>query len=174
MNYFELFELPVSFVLDEKQLKQTFYRLSKEYHPDFHTMASKERQAEILELSTMTNEGYKVLSDFDKRMAYVLTLKNALDEEGQAKLPQDFLMEMMTINEQLMELEFDFDESVYTSTLQQIEQQSASLQDTITPILALANDQQFSPTSLDKMKDYYYKNRYLLRIRENLNKFAPR
>ena len=109
MNYFEFFEIPISFKVDEAALKRIFYANSKKYHPDFYTLESEEKQAEILELSTLNNQAYKTLSDFDKRMKYILDLKEILAEEGQNQLPQSFLMEMMDINEVLMELEFDFD-----------------------------------------------------------------
>jgi molecular chaperone HscB len=37
---------------------------------------------EVLELSTLNNNAYKTLSDFDKRMKYILELKEVLGEEG--------------------------------------------------------------------------------------------
>ena len=124
MNYFEFYELPIAFHLDEAVVKRKFLLLSKKYHPDFYTLESAEKQAEILEKSTMNTDAYKTLSNFDSRMKYILEIKGALDEEGQAKLPQGFLMEMMDVNEELMELEFDYDptkvEQIKTS-VQQIE-----------------------------------------------------
>ncbi len=52
MQYFDLYDLPISFLLDVKALKKKFYQLSKQFHPDFFTLESEEKQAEILELST--------------------------------------------------------------------------------------------------------------------------
>ncbi|NJN78060.1 MAG: DnaJ domain-containing protein [Saprospiraceae bacterium] len=80
-------------MLNEKALKKKFYQLSKQFHPDFYTLESEEKQAEILELSTINNDAYKTLSDFDKRMEYILKEKGVYAEEGQNKVPQDFLME---------------------------------------------------------------------------------
>ena len=111
MNYFEFFKIPVSFNLNEAELKKAFYSNSKKFHPDFFTLESKEKQMEVLELSTLNNNAFKTLSNFDKRMKYILELKEVLGEEGKNKIPQEFLMEMMEINENLMELEFDFDKN---------------------------------------------------------------
>ena len=35
MNYFELFELPVSIQIDKAVLNQRYFALQKKYHPDF-------------------------------------------------------------------------------------------------------------------------------------------
>jgi len=173
MNYFELYELPVSFILDKNEVKRKFYQLSKKYHPDFYTLESEEKQAEILELSTLTNEAYQVLSDDDKRMKYVLSLRNMLDEEGKAQIPQDFLMEMMDVNETLMELEFDFDENNFSQLKNTLREKENALYETVHSTLENYQDGTTPDSELKKIKEYYYKKRYLLRIQENLNKFAP-
>lgn len=172
MNYFELYELPIHFILDEKEVKRKFYQLSKKYHPDFYTLESAEKQAEILELSTLTNEAYKILSDADKRMKYILSLKNILDEEGKAKIPQEFLMEMMDVNEALMELEFDFDENNLSQLKDTLREKENALYETVRTTIEGYQDGTTSDAELKKIKEFYYKKRYLLRIQENLNKFA--
>ena len=106
MDYFDFYEMAPSFQIDEVALKKLFLKKSREYHPDFFTMASEEKKNEILLLSSKNNEAYKILSDLDKRMKYILEEKNVLKGEGQDKLDQFFLMEMMDINESIMELQF--------------------------------------------------------------------
>ncbi len=173
MHYFEFFELPVAFLLDEAALKGKYYANSKKYHPDFYTLESEEKQAEILELSTLNNLAYKTLADFDKRMQYILRKKGVLGEEGENKdIPQEFLMEMMEVNEQLMELEFDFDPTAYQQVQTDLKTLEDRLQAEVEP--ALQSYSEDNPAGLDKIKDYYLKKRYLLRVRENLNKFASR
>lgn len=172
MQYFELYDLPVSFLLDGKTLKRKFYKLSKEFHPDFYTLESEAKQAEILELSTINNEAYKTLSDFDKRMEYILKEKGIFDEEGKNKVPQEFLMEMMDINEALMELEFDFDKSTYEATKQNIKDLEAALYNEILPILKDYNETNSTIVQLEQIKDFHFKRKYLLRIQNNLSKFA--
>lgn len=172
MNYFEFFDIPVAFKIDEAELKRRFYENSKKYHPDFYTLESDEKQAEILELSTLNNEAYQTLSDFDRRLKYILELKNALAEEGKNKVPQDFLMEMMEINESLMELEFDFDEAKYAEAMQQIKAQESNIYAEVESLIEHYDDEKATDAELSAIKDFYLKKRYLLRIRENLSKFA--
>ena len=174
VNYFEFFELPVSFLVDEGALKKRFYANSKAYHPDFYTLESEEKQAEILELSTLNNTAYKTLSDFDKRMHYILELKGALAEEGQNQLPQTFLMEMMELNESLMELEFDFDPEKQRQLKEELSGLESQLLQNIKPALESFNEENSETGELSAIKDYYLKRRYLLRIQENLSKFATR
>lgn len=172
MNYFEFFNIPVSFLLEETDLKKTFYANSKKYHPDFYTLESEEKQLEVLEMSTLNNEAYKTLSNFDKRMKYILDLKGTLAEEGKNQIPQDFLMEMMDINENLMELEFDFDANVFEKVGTELKSLETSLMNEVQPMLESYNDDTSDEVILKGIKNYYLKKRYLLRIHENLNKFA--
>ena len=173
MNYFEFYEIPVNFKVDATALRTKFYALSKKYHPDFFTLADDEEQAEALRLSTLNNEAYKVLNDFDKRMKYILKEKEILGEEGKNKIPQDFLMEMMEINEPLMELQFDFDQKVFDSTHEKLKTIQDTLYNSIEKIVE-TYDESTAPTSdLETVKSYYLKKRYLLRIQENLDKLNP-
>lgn len=173
MNFFEFFEIPAAFYLDEGDLKRRFLLNSKKYHPDHFTLESEEKQAEVLELSAMNNQAYKTLSDFDKRMAYLLELKGILNGESKNEVPQDFLLEMMEINEALMELEFDFDEKVLAEAKSKAEQLEAELLAPIEPVLRDFDEYKTTADDLKKVKDFYLKKRYVLRILENLNRFAP-
>lgn len=172
MNYFELYDIPVSFKVDKKALKKKFYELSRKFHPDFYTLEDEAKQAEILELSSLNNEAYKVLKDFDKRMKYVLDLKNVIEEEGKNKIPQAFLMEMMDINENLMELEFGFDEEVFNQVKSDLTSTQSDLYKEIESIVENYNDHNSDASELIAVKNYYFKQKYLLRIQENLSKFA--
>jgi molecular chaperone HscB len=173
MNHFEFYKIPLSFKIDEAALKRIFYANSKQFHPDFFTLESEEKQAEILELSTLNTEAYKTLSDFDKRMKYILDLKGVMGNEGENKLPQDFLMDMMDINEALMELEMDYDEITHKKVLDDVQILENQLFIEVKDIIENYEEDKTPQYSLEEVKYFYLKKRYLLRIRENLTKFAP-
>lgn len=173
-NYFELYELPLSFQLDGALLKKKFYELSKRFHPDFYVNESPEKQAEILELSTLNNKAYQVLSDPLKRIEYILFLNNMLADGDKYVLPQDFLMDMMDVNEALMEMEFDHDELKLSEISTQIDQTEKSLFDELKNAsdefdLKVGKD---AEDSLLKIKDIWYRQKYLMRIRESLQKIS--
>ena len=173
MNYFEFYKIPISFVVDAAALKKQFYQYSKEYHPDFYTLESAEKQAEILHLSTLNNEAYQTLKDFDRRMKYVLELKQVLGEEGKNKIPQDFLMEMMEINEEVMELQFDFDQQVYDKAVDKMKSMESDLYNTVQPLIENFDEAKTSENDWEQIKEYYLKKRYLLRLQSNLEKQLP-
>ena len=174
MTYFEFYDLPISFRVDEPTLRRTFLQNSRRYHPDFHTLADDAQQAEMLDRSTLNNEAFKTLSDPDRRIRYVLELKGLLgDEHQQPALPQDFLMEMMDINENLMELELDPDPERYAQTLAAVKTLETNLLAEVQPVLGTYSASDSNDTALLAVRDYFLKRRYLLRILENLSKFAP-
>lgn len=173
MNYFEFYGLPISFRLDESALRRTYLERSRQYHPDFHTLADEAEQARVLDLSTLNNEAFKTLSDPDKRMQYVLKIRGLIEEgESQQALSQDFLMEMMDINESMMELEFDFDAERLKRTRHAVEALDQSLLQDIQSILDSWTAESGVEADLLRVRDYFFKKRYLLRIFENLSKFA--
>ncbi len=174
MQYFDFFELPVSFVLDEATLRRQYYTNSKRFHPDFYSLEPAEKQAWALEQSTLNNQAYTTLADPDKRMQYILQQKGLLgDEQKQAAMPPSFLMEMMDINEAIMDLQLEMDAQRWEKTLRQVQEMEDQLTQSIQPILERYQDQGEQAADLEEVKIFFLKKRYLLRIKENLFTFAP-
>ena len=171
-NYFELYELPLSFRVDNVQLKKKFYDLSKRFHPDFYVNESDEKQQEILELSTLNNKAYQVLSDPLKRIEYILALNNLLVEGDKYVPTQDFLMDMMDVNEALMEMEFDQDAAKLMDINKQVDMMEMSLFDELKQYTDEFDRQEAADIEsiLLKIKDIWYRQKYLFRIRGSLNK----
>ena len=176
MNYFELYDIPESFLLDEKALKNTYYKRSREYHPDFHANEPQEKQQEVLQLSTQNTNAYRTLSDPDLRMQYILKQHGLLEEGKNNELPSDFLMDMMDLNEELMELEFDFDAGRFHALGERSSGLVAQLDNDILPTLQRYPELHgiTKEEALQQVKTYYLKKKYLLRIQETLSKFASR
>jgi molecular chaperone HscB len=170
MDYFAFYDLPVSFNPDAKLVKLKFYELSKKYHPDFFINQPQEKQDEVLELSTLNNKAYQVLSDPQKRLHYVLELKGLL-VEGYL-LPQDFLMEMMEVNEALMELQFEPDADQLAAIKAEVTLIADSMQQELDRLTALFDGQneEAQDATLALIKDLYYRKKYLHRINDSLFK----
>ncbi|HFA47986.1 MAG TPA: Fe-S protein assembly co-chaperone HscB [Bacteroidetes bacterium] len=173
MNHFDFYGIPVSFYLDQADLKRRFLQMSKKYHPDFFTMKPEEEQVKALEMSSINNKAYKTLSDFDLRMAYILKEKGILGEEGKNEIPQSFLMEVMDINEAIMELEFGFEEAAFKNATEKVNALENELLNGVKDLLENYEDGKTPEGELKKIKEFYLKKKYLWRIRENLNRFAP-
>lgn len=175
-NYFEFYDLPESFRPDEAALKRLYYAKSRETHPDFHATSSPENQAEMLRQATLNTDAYRTLSNPDQRMAYLLRQHGLLDEGKQEQLPPDFLMDMMDLNEQLMELETGTDPAAIAQIASEVTALADTLDAGIQPLLAgyeqLPADHR--PATLQQIRTYYLKKRYLLRIKQQVATFAAR
>ncbi len=170
-NYFSFYDMEITFFPDKSELKRKFFGKSKELHPDYHTQASEEQQQRALLQSAYNNVAYKILKNEDARMKYVLELTGALSTDGSQKLVHSFLIEMMEINEGLMELQMNFDQAGYDRILEEINMIEKDLYDAAEPAMRrFSNDH--NEIYLSSVLDYYLKKKYLLRIRENLDRFA--
>ncbi|MES2808538.1 MAG: Fe-S protein assembly co-chaperone HscB [Bacteroidota bacterium] len=173
INYFDFYAVPQSFNPDAAFLKKKFYELSKQYHPDFYATESEEKQQEILELSTLNNNAFKVLSDPAKRLEYILRLHDLVTEGAKPQLPADFLMEMMDINERIMEVDD-------AEALGHITAEVLAIEGDINEELngLTADYEQLDDTAkesrLNDIANIYYRQKYLLRIKESLDAVSNR
>ncbi|MCC3153984.1 iron-sulfur cluster co-chaperone HscB C-terminal domain-containing protein [Hymenobacter sp. BT770] len=175
-DYFAFYGLPESFLPDEAALKRLYYAKSRETHPDFHATTSAENQADMLQQATLNTDAYRTLADPDKRMAYILRQHGLLDEGKQEQLPPDFLMDMMDLNEQLMDLETAPNAESVAQVAAEVQALADTLDAGIQPVLAgyegLPADHR--PAALQQIRTYYLKKRYLLRIQQQVATFAAR
>ncbi len=164
MNYFELFDIPLSLQPDKAAVKKQFYVLSRRYHPDFFAQSDEAAQAEALEKSALVNKGYKVLQDEDAVIQYVLQLKGMLKEEEKYPLSPDFLMEMMELNEQLTDARMENDTRQLAMLAQTIENLKKEIYEPVEQIMAHYQEGITAEKELLQIKDYYYRKKYLDRI----------
>ena len=119
MTYFEVFALPPKLRLDTALLETSFYRLSREYHPDRFAQKPAEEQAAATERSSLLNDAYRVLRDPIRRTEYLLEREGVELEEQSVKateaaratgeqkkqiVPPDLLEEAFELNMQLEEM----------------------------------------------------------------------
>ena len=86
MNYFELFEIPVSLTIDKAAITKKYVALQKKYHPDFFTQENEYAQDEALEKSSAINKAMKVFKTQEAVIKYLLEIKGmVVEEEKSAK-----------------------------------------------------------------------------------------
>lgn len=172
MTIFELYSIPVSFTPDLAVVKKTFYTLSKKYHPDFAGDSSEEEKQVLLEKSAMINKALKIFQDQELLIKYILQEKGLLEEEEKYNLDPGFLMEVMELNEQVMELEEKDTDKERNTLKESINSALQNLQEEIyEPVKSLmANYSESTATEKEllQIKDYYFKQKYLKRIEEGL------
>ena len=172
-NYFSFFGLPVSLYVDQQLLRKAFLENSRRFHPDFHTLSTADEQDNALELSSLNNEAFKVLSDPDARIRYVLELKGLLGHDSkEEKLPQDFLMEMMDLNEQIMDMQMNPSAEALKMAQNAVSALEKEIESGVASLLQQWNESTGTTSELNTVRDYFHKKRYLLRVKENLTTFA--
>lgn len=160
MNYFELFDLPVSLSPDPALVKRRFYELSRLYHPDFHAGSLPEEKAGALNKSADINTALGILGNREQTIRYVLELRGLLEAEEKYPLPSAFLMEMMDLNEEIAEAGPD----EQAGLRQKLQEAEAEIYAPVADIVANWRDGESPDESLLPVKEYYFKKKYLQRL----------
>ncbi len=171
-NYFQFFSLEPAFHLDEVALKRAYLLKSREFHPDYFTLASEEEKNHALDMTTQNNEAYKVLSDTTKRLEHILRIYQILTEGTEDKMDPAFLMEMMEINEMIMEVQMEKNEKLLLKVQAEILTKSKTMDEEANEHTVLF-DQTKEMNHLEALKDYYFKKKYLRRILDRLEGIDP-
>ena len=166
MNYFELFEIPVQLKVDKATLPRKFFELSRKYHPDFFVNGTEEEKTLALERSAMLNKAFKTFQNPDETIKYILQLKGLLEEEEKYKLPPDFLMEVLEINEELMEI--GENRTLFPNLEIRISQLQEEIYEPVKEIVESYQEGLTSEKELLQVKEYYYKKKYIDRIKRQL------
>jgi len=105
MNYFELFNIPVSFDVDLSVLPQTYQQLQRLTHPDKFANGSEQQKLVAIQKNGQVNDAYSVLKSPLSRAEYLLSLRGIdLQHEQQTIKDTAFLMQQMEWREELAEI----------------------------------------------------------------------
>lgn len=111
LNYFELFDLPQKFAVNQDTLTTRYRELQQRYHPDQQQAQRGTADAqgfdasEALRLSTLVNQAHDSLRLPDRRAAYLLQLHGQDQGLAQSIHDLDFLQSALELREQLDEAE---------------------------------------------------------------------
>lgn len=167
-DYFAFYGIEKAFHIDEKDLRKKYLNISRENHPDFFG-GDASAQSRAMEITTQNNKAYKVLSDQILRSRHLLDLLgHAITEKD--KVPGAFLMGMMEFNERIMDASVD--ENLRQSVVQDYEKLSEELNNCFSN-LTKQYDEQPDESVLQAIRNILLQQKYLLRIKESLDKFAP-
>lgn len=99
VNFFKIFNIKTSFVIDNEQLDKIYIDFQGKFHPDKSSI-------DEIEKSIQVNEGYKVLSDDFLRACHLLALKgfDILNNEKVVKIKQQILLEILELQENISEI----------------------------------------------------------------------
>lgn len=103
-NYFDLFGLPVSYVVDMDRLAMRYHELQRVMHPDRYASASDHERRLSIQGATQVNQAHETLKDPIQRARYMLSLKGMdLSADNETTKDAVFLMEQLELREALEE-----------------------------------------------------------------------
>jgi molecular chaperone HscB len=127
-NYFELFQLPVTFSIDLDDLASRYFELQKISHPDRYVGSSDQEQRLAVQWAMQINEAYQNLRDPLKRAIYLLK-QSGVDLVENPQMNPAFLIEQIEFREEIDSIEDDSEGAEQLDQLiQSISQQIAELQ----------------------------------------------
>lgn len=172
-NYFELYNIPISFHPDQAAVKSQFYALSRQYHPDKYAAGDAADMIEPLRMAALNNEAYKTLKSPDVTMAYILKISGVLQDEEKYSLPPAFLMEMMDLNEAISDYEdMPDNENARLTAINNLAEHLQTWEAAADTLTRRYDAGEQTEALLLQIKDMYFRKKYLLRIQERLEKFS--
>ncbi len=160
-NYFELFGLPVDYVVDTDHLSTHYRELQKAVHPDRFANSTEQERRLSMQGAVHINEAYETLKDPIRRARYLLGLKGVDMGNGQETTRDTlFLMEQMELRETLEEASGKPDPyAVIADFMADVEQRIDALVDEMA-----AQFKGATPEQLEAAKDNLLKMQFLKKL----------
>ena len=103
-NYFELFDIPVSYTVDLTKVRQHHCELQKDVHPDRFANASAQEKRISMQRTSLINQAFHTLSHPIERATYLLELRGVdFNTDNQTTMDAEFLLQQMDLREALAE-----------------------------------------------------------------------
>lgn len=132
--HFALFDMQPGFRIDQQLLSSRYRELARVMHPDRFADGSEQDQRLALEHSASLNEAYQVLRSAPLRARYLMALRGhdlALDVTVQ---DPDFLLQQMSLREELEELQCNADSVGVTAFKERLKAAQHGLEDAFAEI----------------------------------------
>jgi len=169
MNYFELYDFPVSFYIDRNILEEKYDALRRLYQPGFSPDEPLEQLPDLVERALQVDKAYLVFQDQDKTIQYVLQLKNLLPEEEEYELSPQFMMEVQDINEELFELGLDEKQEQLMNVEQKVNTLILKVYEDLATVMDSYQEHAGTEETLLQVKEFYHQKKYLQRILDRIN-----
>ncbi len=162
-NYFEIFDLPVSFDIDKDRLVACYRDLQNVVHPDKYVNASEKERRLAMQKAVQINEAFQTLKNPLSRGIYLLELQD-INKDNQTNLDGEFLMAQMELREELADIK-DFE--ALNAFLNSIEKQIENLIEQLSQEFKTKNWQAAS-SSISKFQFFTKLHEEALRLEEKL------
>lgn len=103
LDYFTCMNLPRRLTIDEQSLEETFYSLSRTFHPDFYANKDEGEKTVSLGNTALLNTAYRTLKDPIQRAEYLIRLEAGSVKDIRSAPPADLFDEILELQEDLQE-----------------------------------------------------------------------
>jgi molecular chaperone HscB len=167
-NFFELFELPVSYDVDLVLLQQQYMKLQKQLHPDRFANASAQQKRLSMQQTSWINEAQTTLKDPVLRAAYLLKLKGVdISLENETTMDAAFLMQQLEMRERLEHVRQNF-KKVQDDPLAVLESIAEEIK-TATNEMMLGFAASYAAEQFDDAREWIRKLQFLKKAKNEVN-----
>lgn len=104
-NYFEIFDVAVSYDVDMDAISALYRELQKTVHPDRFASAGEQQRRIAMQQTSLINQAFQTLKDPLARAQYLLSLQGIdMHSETDTTMDAEFLMEQMEFREAIVEV----------------------------------------------------------------------
>ncbi len=104
VDYFSVLGIPHSPVIDEADLTQRYYDLSRQLHPDLYQTGTAEEKEASLQNTALLNRAYRTLRDVLRRGQYWLELHGERLGKDNNRVPPELASLVFEVQEKLVEV----------------------------------------------------------------------
>lgn len=162
-QYFELFQLPEQFTLDQTQLDQQYRQLAAQCHPDKFATKSAFEQKQAMMMATTINEAYRILSQPLDRAAYLLQQQGIeADAPEHTHFAPEFLMQQMEWREALEDARAEHDEQALADLSATIKAAQTTLEQQLTA--------SFNTHAFETAAEQVRQGRFLVKLQQEISR----
>ena len=162
-NFFELFDLPVSYDVDLTKIQQWYMQLQKQVHPDKFANASDREKSLSMQQTSWLNEAKTTLESPVLRATYLLKLKGLdINLENETTMDAVFLMQQLEMRERLENVKNE------ANPLDVLDEMAKDVKVT-TQELMEGFSQSYDDEQLDDAREWIRKLQFLQKAKKEIN-----
>ena len=169
LDHFKVMGLPPCFEIDSVELENLYQRLTLEVHPDFFGAAPEKEKRLSEKSSVMLNAAYSSLREPASRARYLLSLFARGKNLQTNALPEDFLQEMFTLQEELDEMLNSCDRSDLSKMNEDLQNSYASIESNYATLFKKFETSPENIEILQQLQTQLNAERYLRRLLDRIN-----
>ncbi len=166
-NFFELFDIPVSYEVDLKKIQQHYMNLQMQVHPDKFANGSDQEKRLSMQQTSWLNEAQTTLKDEVLRATYLLKLSGLdINLENETTVDMSFLMQQLEMRERLENINREA-----TDSLDELDSMAKKVKQTSADMM-VAFSQSYQDNNFDEAREWISKLQFMQKAKKEINKIT--